>query len=62
MKLPDTFNSWFLVTELHMWMLMVKATEFGQDGRTISYYMVEAMWGDVSEKGKKLGVSILKKY
>lgn len=57
MEMPDTFNSWFLVTELHVWMLMVKAMEIGGDGRLIRNYIVEAMWEDVSTKGKKLGVS-----
>lgn len=57
MELPDTFNSWFLITELHVWMLMIKSMELGADGRRISYFMVEAMWGDVTEKSKKLGVS-----
>lgn len=23
-ELPDTFNSWFVITELHIWMLLVK--------------------------------------
>lgn len=55
--MPDTFNSWFLVTELHVWMLMVKAMEIGGDGRLIRNFIVEAMWEDVSTKGKKLGVS-----
>lgn len=57
MEMPDTFNSWFLVTELHVWMLMVKAMEIGGDGRLIRNFIVEAMWEDVSTKGKKLGVS-----
>lgn len=57
MEMPDTFNSWFLVTELHVWMLMVKAMEIGGDGRLIRNFIVEAMWEDVSTKGKMLGVS-----
>ncbi|XP_046672792.1 ubiquinol-cytochrome-c reductase complex assembly factor 1 [Homalodisca vitripennis] len=55
MSLPDTFNSWFLVTELHIWMLMVKAMELGDDGRFIRNFIVEAMWADVAMKSKKLG-------
>uniref|UniRef100_A0A1B6LGQ9 Ubiquinol-cytochrome c chaperone domain-containing protein n=1 Tax=Graphocephala atropunctata TaxID=36148 RepID=A0A1B6LGQ9_9HEMI len=55
MSLPDTFNSWFLVTELHVWMLMVKAMELGNNGRVIRNYIVEAMWADVSMKSRKLG-------
>lgn len=36
---------------------MVKAMEIGGDGRLIRNFIVEAMWEDVSTKGKKLGVS-----
>lgn len=57
MSMPDTFNSWFLVTELHVWMLMAKAMEYGPDGRVIRNKIVEAMWNDVNDKAKKLGVS-----
>lgn len=56
MNLPDTFNSWFLITELHVWMMMVKAMEMGEDGQQVRNFIVEAMWQDVSTKGKKLGV------
>ncbi|XP_054268849.1 ubiquinol-cytochrome-c reductase complex assembly factor 1 [Macrosteles quadrilineatus] len=55
MSMPDTFNSWFLVTELHVWMLMAKAMEYGPDGRVIRNKIVEAMWNDVNDKAKKLG-------
>jgi len=55
MAMPDTFNSWFLVTELHVWMLMAKAMEFGDEGRVIRNKIVEAMWIDVNNKSKKLG-------
>lgn len=59
-KLPDTFNSWFLITELHTWMLLVRAmaegSETGQDGRFMRNCIVEAMWADVNKRAKKLGV------
>jgi cytochrome b pre-mRNA-processing protein 3 len=58
--LPDTFNSWFLVTELHVWMLLVRAmaegSESGQNGRFLRNCIVEAMWADVNARAKKLGV------
>jgi cytochrome b pre-mRNA-processing protein 3 len=58
-ELPDTFNSWFVVTELHVWMLLVRAmaegSENGQDGRFLRNAIVEAMWSDVNTRSKKLG-------
>ncbi|XP_037937589.1 ubiquinol-cytochrome-c reductase complex assembly factor 1-like [Teleopsis dalmanni] len=60
-KLPNTFNSWFLVTELHVWMLLVRAmaegSESGEDGRFLRNCIVEAMWGDVNMRAKKLGAN-----
>lgn len=57
--LPNTFNSWFLVTELHVWMIMLRAmaegSEKGQDGRILRNNIVEAMWADVNTRAKKLG-------
>lgn len=56
--LPDTFNSWFLVTELHCWLLLTRAmnegSESGQDGRFLRNCIVEAMWADVHMRAKKL--------
>lgn len=56
--MPDTFNSWFLVTELHCWMLLTRAmnegSENGQDGRFLRNCIVEAMWADVQTRAKKL--------
>ncbi|KAI9587079.1 ubiquinol-cytochrome-c reductase complex assembly factor 1 [Glossina fuscipes] len=57
--MPNTFNSWFLVTELHVWMLLLRAmaegSESGEDGRFMRNCIVEAMWGDVNTRAKKLG-------
>lgn len=58
-QLQNTFNSWFLVTELHIWMLLVRSmaegAERNQDGRFLRNTIVEAMWNDVSSRAKKLG-------
>ncbi|XP_053955366.1 ubiquinol-cytochrome-c reductase complex assembly factor 1 [Anastrepha ludens] len=56
--MPNTFNSWFLVTELHVWMLMVRAmaegSESGENGRFLRNCIVEVMWSDVNARAKKL--------
>lgn len=58
-QLKDTFNSWFLITELHVWMLctrvMQEGSESKEDGRLLRNFLVEAMWTDVSTRSKKLG-------
>ena len=55
--LPDTFYSWFLVVELHVWMLMVRLMAEGEEGRFTRNAMLEAMWLDCETRSKKLGVS-----
>jgi len=61
-NLPNTFNSWFLVTELHVWLLLMRSmaegSETGEDGRFLRNCIVEAMWGDVNTRAKKLGVGL----
>lgn len=55
-NLPDTFYSWFAVTELHIWILSVRVMAEGEDGKTVRNAMMEAMWTDVQKRSKKLGV------
>nr|CAD7587624.1 unnamed protein product [Timema genevievae] len=55
-KLSDTFFSWFLVTELHVWMTLVRVMAEGKDGRFTRNVVVEAMWSDTATRAKKLGV------
>lgn len=67
LELPDTFTSWFTITELHVWMLMVrymaedimlsaadKKKYIKGDGHFVRNCIVEAMWADVGNKIKLL--------
>lgn len=53
--MSDTFYSWFKVTELHVWMLMVRFMAEGDKGKVIIENMVESMWHDVFVRATKLG-------
>lgn len=53
-KKPDTFNTWFLITELHIWMMMVRAMGELNDRDIIRNTIVEAMWADVQMRAEKL--------
>ncbi|XP_077294188.1 ubiquinol-cytochrome c reductase complex assembly factor 1 [Arctopsyche grandis] len=55
-KMSDTLMSWFLITELHVWMLMVRCMAEGDDGRFVRNSLVESLWNDVSFRVQKLGV------
>lgn len=57
-KMPDTFNTWFLITELHVWMLLVRSMAEGAEkddaGRFLRNCIVETMWNDVTTRAKQL--------
>lgn len=56
-QMPNTFNSWFLVTELHIWMLAVRAMADREFGDMIRNTIIEAMWIDANYRAKKLSPS-----
>lgn len=53
-KIPNSFNSWFLITELHVWLLMVRAmaegADRGADGQFIRNSIVKGMWADINSR------------
>ncbi|KAL0832819.1 hypothetical protein ABMA28_000980 [Loxostege sticticalis] len=67
LDLPDTFVSWFTITELHVWILMVrymaedisistndKKQYVKGDGHFVRNCIIEALWADVGNKIKLL--------
>lgn len=55
LNLPDSFNSWFLITELHLWMVFVRLMNEGTKGSMVRNFITEALWNDVEFRTKKLG-------
>lgn len=53
--MPNTFNSWFLVTEIHVWMLMVRAMAEREHHEVIRNGIVAALWRDSFERARQLG-------
>lgn len=51
---PNSFNTWFLIVELHVWMLSVRAMAEPENGEVIRNAIIEAMWQDASYRAKKL--------
>ncbi|XP_015606318.1 ubiquinol-cytochrome-c reductase complex assembly factor 1 [Cephus cinctus] len=54
-NMSDTFFSWFLITELHVWMLMVRTMSEGEEGHFLRNEIVSSMWADANTRIKKLG-------
>jgi len=55
LHLSDTFNSWFRLVELHVWLSMVRLSSENREGKFIRNVMVTLLWEDVNKKSKKLG-------
>merc|ERR1711971_804585 len=43
-NMPDTFYSWFLITELHVWLLGSRLMGEGDEGRIVRNSLVETLW------------------
>ncbi|XP_039288560.1 ubiquinol-cytochrome-c reductase complex assembly factor 1 [Nilaparvata lugens] len=54
-NMPDTFHSWFVVMELHMWMIIVRLMSEEEEGRYLRNCVIEALWEDIREKAGLLG-------
>nr|DBA22409.1 TPA: hypothetical protein GDO54_013438 [Pyxicephalus adspersus] len=55
-NLPDTLNSWFLVTQLHVWMCLVRMKQEGREGNYMCRFIVYSMWEDAEQRGKVMGI------
>jgi len=53
--MPDTFYSWFLVVELHIWLVGARLMSEGDSGRVVRNAMVEALWLDCDNRAKAIG-------
>ncbi len=56
-QLPDTFQSWFLVLQLHVWLCLVRLRHEGAPGKTAQKQLVTFMWEDVENRIRLLRVS-----
>jgi cytochrome b pre-mRNA-processing protein 3 len=49
-SLPDTFQSWFLVAHLHVWLCLVRLKREGKDGAVVIREVVTAFWHDMEQR------------
>uniref|UniRef100_A0A8D9BS58 Ubiquinol-cytochrome-c reductase complex assembly factor 1 n=3 Tax=Cacopsylla melanoneura TaxID=428564 RepID=A0A8D9BS58_9HEMI len=55
-EMDDTFHSWFLVVELHVWMLSVRVMRDEEFGKTVRDAIIQTMWSDVVERSQHMTV------
>ena len=56
LSMPDSFQSWFIVAHLHVWLCTVRLREEGEDGKFVMHEMVRIFWDDVEQKMTAMGV------
>ncbi|XP_072100219.1 ubiquinol-cytochrome c reductase complex assembly factor 1 isoform X1 [Mobula birostris] len=63
-SLSDTLSSWFLVTQLHVWISLVRMKQEGREGKYMCRYIVHSMWEDLQQRGKLMGIEsiVLKQH
>ena len=59
-SLPDTFQSWFLIAHLHVWLCLVRLKREGKDGSLVIREVVTTFWYDVEQRMRVLGVSCVR--
>ncbi|KAI1289267.1 Ubiquinol-cytochrome-c reductase complex assembly factor 1 [Halotydeus destructor] len=53
-KMRDTYYSWFLITELHVWLLMARSMSEGPEGKFLRNQLVTRLWEDSASRLKQL--------
>lgn len=53
-NMPNTFLSWFIVTEMHVYMLLVRAMAEEEQAKVLRNSIVRQMYVDVGQRGKML--------
>jgi len=52
LQLPDTFNSWFSITELHIWLVCTQISSNSREGQFVRTKMLQHCWKDVAKRMK----------
>lgn len=50
LNLPDTFFSWFVITEIHVWMMMCRLMAEGPEGKFGRNELVKCLWDDCDKR------------
>ncbi|XP_039270638.2 ubiquinol-cytochrome-c reductase complex assembly factor 1-like [Styela clava] len=53
-KLEDSFEVWLKIVYLHVWMVLVKLSQDGRDGKIMCKRIISLMWQDIETRTGKL--------
>jgi len=54
LEIPDTYLSYFLLLHLHIWLVMTRIAQNGDEGVFIKKALLTNLWEDMTERTKKL--------
>ena len=60
-ELEDTFFSFFLILELHLWMCYVRSMREGKEGRILRNELTERLWVDIDKRLTRVDIFSKKK-
>ncbi|KAL5969922.1 Ubiquinol-cytochrome-c reductase complex assembly factor 1 [Taenia solium] len=56
LNLPDTFQTWFSLTTLHIWMCLVRLRREGQEGKILKKPLIQFIWTDLRSRMRPFGI------
>ncbi|CDS39729.1 ubiquinol cytochrome c reductase complex [Echinococcus multilocularis] len=56
LNLPDTFQTWFSLTTLHIWMCLVRLRREGQEARILKKAFIQLIWTDLKGRMRPFGI------
>lgn len=59
--LPDTFQSWFLVTHMHIWFVIVRLRAEGEAGKAVSQQIMQLFFDDMEHRMADIGITRIDK-
>lgn len=54
LNLPDTFSSWFAITEVHLWLICTQIKSSSREGQFVRTKMMQHAWKDITKRMKLL--------
>jgi cytochrome b pre-mRNA-processing protein 3 len=56
-ELPETFQTWFLITQLHVWMFIVRLKGEDSNGKSLSQALLDCFFDDIEDHIRFNGIT-----
>lgn len=62
LQMPPTFQSWFSITQMHVWMCQTRLRSEGRDGKVMHASLLDHFTTDLEMKLDAAGISTVRQY